>query len=642
VSESSEAPAAFEGATARYPVAPRGRQLLLLSVTALGIVYGDIGTSPLYALRVCFSGRHAVPLQPENVFGVLSLIFWTLILVVGVKYHAWILRLDNRGEGGILALMGLISPERRGGASVQRSVLLLGVLGVALFYGDGIMTPAISVLSAVEGLELVSPMTDTLVAPVSVGLLVFLFITQRRGTARIGRVFGPLMLLWFVTIAILGAAAIAKRPEVLAAIDPRHAVRFFSRNALAGFLVLGVVFLVAAGGEALYADMGRFGKKPMRIGWIALVLPALVLNYFGQGALLLGSPGSVRNPFYLLAPSWAMVPLVVLATIAALIAAQAVISGAFSLTRQAVQLGYFPRVRIVHTSRAEMGQISISGVNWAGMLGTVGVIVLFRTSTHLADAYGVAIAMAMAVTTLLAYGVSKDVLGWSAARALLATGFFLAIDLVFVAANLVKVPQGGWVSLAAAALTFTAMTTWRRGRRILSKRLEADTLPLDVFLDGVARKPRLRVPGTAIFMDRVSSGTPPALLQNLRHNKAMHERVVFLTVATEPVPFVSRRKRVEVETLKEGFYRITLRYGFMQDPDVPRALEGAQVAGRKFDLMDTTFFLGRETLIPHGTLGMAVWREKLFALMSRNATGAVAFFRLPPNRVIELGAQIEI
>jgi KUP system potassium uptake protein len=614
----------------------------MLSVAALGIVYGDIGTSPLYALRVCFSGRHAVPLQPENVFGVLSLIFWTLVLVVGVKYHAWILRLDNRGEGGILALMGLVNPESRGGPTVRRTVLLLGVLGVAFFYGDGIMTPAISVLSAVEGLELVSPVTETFVAPISVGLLVFLFITQRRGTARIGRVFGPLMFLWFVTIAVLGIAAIARRPEVLAAIDPRHAVGFFSRNGLAGFLVLGVVFLVAAGGEALYADMGRFGKRPMRIGWIALVLPALVLNYFGQGALLLGNAGSARNPFYLLAPSWAIVPLVALATIAALIAAQAVISGAFSLTRQAVQLGYFPRVRIVHTSRAEMGQIAISGLSWAGMLGTLGVIVLFRTSTRLADAYGVAIAMAMAVTTVLAYGVSRDVLGWSAAKALLATAFFLAIDLVFLAANLVKVPHGGWVSLSVAAATFTAMTTWRRGRRILSKRLEADTLPLDVFLDGVARKPRLRVPGTAVFMDRVSSGTPPALLQNLRHNKAMHERVVFLTVATEPVPFVSRRKRVEVETLKEGFYRVTLRYGFMQDPDVPRALEGVQVGGRKFDLMDTTFFLGRETLIPHGALGMAVWREKLFALMSRNATSAMAFFRLPPNRVIELGAQIEI
>jgi KUP system potassium uptake protein len=450
------------------------------------------------------------------------------------------------------------------------------------------------------------------------------------------------MFLWFVTIAVLGAVAIAKRPEVLAAVDPRHAVRFLARNSLEGFFALGFVFLVATGGEALYADMGRFGKRPMRVGWFALVFPALFLNYFGQGALLLGDPAAARNPFYLLAPPWAMAPLLVLATVAALIAAQAVISGAFSLTRQAVQLGYLPRLTIIHTSSAEMGQISISGVSWAGMFGTIGVIVLFRNSTRLADAYGVSIAMTMAVTSLLAYAVSREALRWSAAKALLATTFFLVIDLVFILANLAKIPHGGWVSLAVAAAAFTAMTTWRQGRRILSKRLEADTLPLDFFLDGVARKPRLRVPGTAIFMDRVSSGTPPALLQNLRHNKAMHERVLFLTVATEPVPFVSRRRRCDVEALKEGFFRITLRYGFMQDPDVPKALEGVKIGGRKLDPMDTTFFLGRETLIPHGALGMAVWRERLFALMSRNSTSAMAFFRLPPNRVVELGAQIEL
>jgi KUP system potassium uptake protein len=642
VSESEEPPSSFESTTTRYPVAPRGRGLMLLSVAALGIVYGDIGTSPLYALRVCFSGSHAVPVDAGNIYGVLSLIFWTLVLVVGLKYHAWILRLDNRGEGGILALMGLLRPESRSGWAARRAVPLLGVLGVALFYGDGIMTPAISVLSAVEGLELVSPVTEGLVVPISVLLLAFLFAFHQRGTARIGRAFGPLMLLWFVTIAVLGVVAIVRRPEVLASIDPRHAARFLAGNAAAGFLVLGVVFLVATGGEALYADMGRFGKKPMRIGWVGLVFPALVLNYFGQGALLLEDPGAARNPFYLLAPSWAMAPLIVLATAAALIAAQAVISGAFSLTRQAVRLGYLPRVKIVHTSSAEMSQVSIKGVSLMGMLGTIGVIVLFRNSTRLADAYGVSIAMAMAVTTLLAYGISRDALGWSAGKARLATAFFLSIDLVFIAANLAKIPHGGWVSLSVAAAAFTSMTTWRRGRRILSKRLEADTLPLDVFLDGVARKPRLRVPGTAIFMDRVSSGTPPALLQNLRHNKAMHERVLFLTVATEPVPFVSRRRRVEVEALKEGFFRITLRYGFMQDPDVPRALEGVKIGGRKLNPMDTTFFLGRETLIPHGALGMAVWRERLFALMSRNSTSAMAFFRLPPNRVVELGAQIEL
>jgi KUP system potassium uptake protein len=631
-----------ESATVRYPVAPRGRELFLLSAAALGIVYGDIGTSPLYAFRVCFSGGHAVPLHPANVFGVLSLIFWTLALLVGLKYHGWILRLANKGEGGILALLELVRPHGRAIPGVRSTVILLGVLGVALFYGDGIMTPAISVLAAVEGFELVSPAAPKLVVPVSIALLVLLFVLQRRGAARMGRAFSGVMALWFVTIAGLGFAAILKRPDVLWAVDPRHALSFFSRNGVAGFFVLGAVFLVATGAEALYADMGRFGKGAMQLDWVAIVLPALFLNYFGQGALLLGSPDALRNPFYRLAPSWAVVPLALLATAAALIAAQAVISGAFSLTRQAVQLNYLPRVTIRHTSSSEMGHIYISGISWFGMLGTVAVIVMFPTSTLLADAYGVSIALAMAVTTLLAYPVSRKLLGWGAGKALLVAGFFLAIDVVFIGANLAKVSRGGWVSLAAAALTFTLMTTWRRGRRILARRLEADTLPLDTFLDGVARKPRLRVPGTAIFMDRVSSGTPPALLHNLRHNKAMHERVVFLTVETATTPFVSRRDRVQLERLKEGFLRINLRFGFMQDPDVPRALRDVEIEGKKFDMMDTTFFLGRETLIAKGALGMPVWRERLFVLMSRNATSAMEFFRLPPNRVIELGAQIEL
>ena len=641
MSEIAESPPAFESSTARYPIAPRGRELFLLSLAALGIVYGDIGTSPLYALRVCFAGSHAVPLQPANVLGVLSLIFWTLVLVVGIKYHGWILRLDNNGEGGILALMELFRPESRG--RITRSVVaLLGLFGVALFYGDGIMTPAISVLAAVEGLALFAPATATFEVPISLALLFLLFFLQKRRKARFGRTLGAVMAFWFVSIAVLGAVAIARRPEVLRAIDPRHAFGFFDRNGMAGFLVLGAVFLVATGSEALYADMGRFGKRPLHSNWIALVGPALVLNYFGQGALLLTDPRAVRNPFYLLAPQWALVPLVVLATIAALLAAQAIISGAFSLTRQAVQLGYLPRVTVLHTSSAEMGRIYIRGVSWAGVLGTVAVIVIFPNSTRLADAYGVAIALTMAVTTVLAYAVSRTVLRWSRTKAVTITGFFLAITLAFVFASLVKIPQGGWVSLAAAGVTYTLMTTWRRGRRILGKRLEADTLPLDVFLDGVARKPRLRVSGTAVFMDRVSTGTPHALLLNLRHNKCMHERVVFLSVTTESAPFVSRRRRVEIEPLKEGFHRVNLRFGFMQDPDVPRALEGVKIGGRKFDMMETTFFLGRETLIPKGALGMAIWRERLFALMSRNATSAMAFFRLPPNRVVELGAQIEL
>ena len=453
-----------ESATVRYPVAPRGRELFLLSAAALGIVYGDIGTSPLYAFRVCFSGGHAVPLQPENVFGVLSLIFWTLALLVGLKYHGWILRLANKGEGGILALLELVRPEGRAIPGVRSTVILLGVLGVVLFYGDGIMTPAISVLAAVEGFELVSPAAQKLVVPVSIALLVFLFVLQRRGTARMGRAFSGVMALWFVTIAGLGLAAILKRPDVLWAVDPRHALSFFSRNGVAGFFVLGAVFLVATGAEALYADMGRFGKGAMQLDWVAIVLPALLLNYFGQGALLLGNPDALQNPFYRLAPSWAVVPLALLATAAALIAAQAVISGAFSLTRQAVQLNYLPRVTIRHTSSSEMGHIYISGISWFGMLGTVAVIVMFPTSTLLADAYGVSIALAMAVTTLLAYPVSRKLLGWGAGKALLVTAFFLSIDVVFIGANLAKVSRGGWVSLAAAALTFALMTTWRRGR----------------------------------------------------------------------------------------------------------------------------------------------------------------------------------
>jgi len=641
VSDAGTTPASTDFTTAKYPVAPRGSELFLLAAGALGIAYGDLGTSPLYALRVCFAGPPRVAPDPANIFGVLSLIFWTLALVVAAKYHAWILRLDNRGEGGILALMGLLRPDRLGSPRARGAVVLIGVFAVALFYGDGIMTPAISVLAAIEGLELVSPNAQTFVVPIAIALLVLLFWFQRRGMGKVARVFGLVMIVWFLAIALLGLVAILRQPQILRAIDPRYAFRFFSRNGLTGFWTLGVVFLVATGAEALYADMGRFGKRPMRIDWLLLVWPALLLNYFGQGSLLLREPRDVGNPFFLLAPGWALAPLVALATAAALIASQAVISGSYSLTRQTVQLGYLPRVTILH-SRAEMGQIYISGTSWVGMLGTAAVILYFGNSTKLAGAYGVSIAGVMAITTILACGVSREALRWSRAKAYMVAAFFLAIDLVFLVANLPKLWYGGWISLVVAAAAFILMTTWRRGRQILGKRLEADTLPLDVFLEGYARKPRLRVPGTAIFMDRISSGTPPALLQNLVHTKAMHERVVFLSVLTDPMPFVSRRRRAEVESLREGFHRITLHYGYMQDPDVPKALTGLTLVGKPIDLMSTTFFLGRETLIPHGTLGMAIWREKLFAFMSRNATSAMSFFRLPPNQVVELGAQIEL
>jgi KUP system potassium uptake protein len=642
VSDVGASPSATEFPTARYPVAPRGRELFLLAAGALGVAYGDLATSPLYALRVCFAGPHRVAPDPTNVFGVLSLIFWTLAILVAAKYHAWILRLDNRGEGGILALTGLLRTDRFGSSRARGAVVLMGVLAVALFYGDGIMTPAISVLAAIEGLELVSPDAQAFVVPVAIVLFSVLFFFQRRGIGRIVRIFGLVMLVWFVVIALLGLMAIIRAPQILRAIDPRHALNFFSRNRVAGFWTLGVVFLVATGAEALYADMGRFGKRPMRIDWLLLVWPALVLNYFGQGSLLLREPSDVGNPFFLLAPSWALLPLVGLATAAALIASQAIIAGSYSLTRQTVQLGYLPRVTILHPSRAEMGEIYISGTSWVGLLGTAAVIVYFGNSTRLAGAYGVSIAGVMAITTILACEVSREALGWSRTRAGVVAAFFLGIDLLFLAANLPKVQYGGWISLLVAMVAFVLMTTWRRGRQILGKRLEADTMPLDVFLEGYARKPRLRVPGTAIFMDRISSGTPPALLQNLVHNKAMHERVVFLSVLTDPMPFVSKRRRAEIEELREGFHRITLHYGFMQDPDVPKALNGMKLAGKPIDSMSTTFFLGRETLIPHGTLGMAIWRERLFALMSRNATSAMSFFRLPPNQVVEMGAQIEL
>jgi KUP system potassium uptake protein len=605
-------------------------------------VYGDIGTSPLYALRECFSGEHRIAPSHENVLGVLSLVFWSLVLVVTLKYHVYVLRLDNRGEGGILALMELVPSNRPKRRSVRTGLLLLGLFGAALLYGDGAITPAISVLSAVEGLSIATSFFTPYVLPLAVAILVALFLFQRRGTGKVGAVFGPVMLVWFGTLAILGISGIVREPSVLAAVNPAHALHFFGRNGKEGFLVLGAVFLVATGGEALYADMGHFGERPIQIDWFLIAGPSLLLNYFGQGALLISDPAAAASPFYHLAPRVFLYPLVVLATAATVIASQAIISGAFSLTRQASQLGYLPRVEIVHTSSLEMGQIYIPGVNWGLMVGTILLVLGFRTSSNLAWAYGVAVATTMVITTLLASIVSQERLGWSLPVALAVTAAFLVADIAFFGANIVKITHGGWFPLTVAAAIFTIMTSWRRGRMVLARRLEADTLPVEVFMEAVARKPRLRVQGTAVFMDRASSGTPPALLHNLKHNKALHERVVFLSVRTEELPYVSRRKRVEVQNLGEGFYRLTVRYGFMQDPDIPKVLEGVKSEGLDFPQNDTTYFLGRETLIPRGTLGMAVWRERLFAILSRNATSAMSFFRLPPNRVIELGAQIEL
>jgi KUP system potassium uptake protein len=621
--------------------APSGRYLLTLSLAALGIVYGDIGTSPLYAMRESFLPEHGVRATPDNVLGVLSLIFWSLVLVISVKYLVFILRADNRGEGGILALTSLITPThalRRG----RWGLVTLGLFGTALLYGDGMITPAISVLSAVEGLEVVTPAFTPYVLPITIAILAALFLVQRRGTASVGRVFGPVTLLWFGTLTALGVWHIAGAPRVFAAVLPTHALRFFAANGWHAFLVLGSVFLVTTGGEALYADMGHFGRRPIRLAWFAVALPALLLNYFGQGALLLRDPSAVANPFYRMAPGWALLPVVVIATAATVIASQALISGAFSLTLQAVQLGYSPRVQVDHTSARERGQIYIPSVNWALMVACIGLVVGFRSSTNLAAAYGVAVTTTMTITTVLFYFVARERWRWGAARAGAVAGGFLAIDLAFFAANLPKVPRGGWFPLVVGAVVFTLLTTWKKGRHVLAARMRESAVPRDAFLADIAARPPHRVPGTAVFMSGDAHGTPPALRHNLKHNKVLHERVVFLAVATEEVPAVPAAERAEVRPLGNGFWHVRLSYGFMEHADVPAALGAVAHDGLAFRPMETTFFLGRETLIATDRPGMAVWRERLFSVLSRNARPATAFFRLPPNRVVELGAQVEL
>jgi KUP system potassium uptake protein len=628
--------------TAGTPTTPQGRYLATLSVTALGVVYGDIGTSPLYALRECFFGPHGVAPTPPNVLGVLSLIVWSLVLVVSVKYLRFVLSADNRGEGGILALMALTHPGGGSGRRPRFVILLLGLFGAALLYGDGVITPAVSVLGAVEGLTVASPIFASWIVPLAVIILVGLFLLQHRGTGGVGAIFGPVMLLWFGTIAVLGVAGIVRRPEVIAAILPWHALDFILRNHIHGFLILGAVFLVVTGAEALYADMGHFGARPIRIVWFALVLPALVLNYFGQGALLLRDETAAVNPFFRLAPGWGLFPLVVLATAAAVIASQAVISGAYSLTRQAVQLGYSPRVSIEHTSSVEIGQIYIPSVNWWLMLVTIAVVLGFRSSSGLAGAYGVAVTSTMVITTLLLHVVSREVWGWSVLRATLMAAGFLVIDLAFFAANLVKIPQGGWLPLLIAAGIYTLMSTWKRGREILSKRLQEKSVPLNILMADLAADPPPRVPGAAVFMSGNPGGTPPALVHNLAHNKVLHEKVVFLTVVTEEVPHVPAAERVTVKHLGKGFHTVTARYGFMQDPSIYDIIDHCRDKKLVIQLEGSTFFLGREELVSTDRPGMARWRERLFAFMSRNALRATAFFQIPSTQVFEVGAQVEL
>jgi KUP system potassium uptake protein len=619
------------------------RRLFPLTLTALGVVYGDIGTSPLYTIRECFYGSHGVAVTQENVLGVLSMVLYALFVVISVKYIAIVMRADNQGEGGILALTALLPPRKRDTLGAMTPILIaLGIFGAALLYGDGMITPAISVLSAVEGLQVATPLFAPYVVPISVAILIVLFVFQQYGTHRVGRLFGPVMVVWFITLAGLGVVWIVREPSVIGAINPVHAIRYFRSHGFPGIAVLGAVFLAVTGGEALYADMGHFGKRPIRIAWFALVLPALVLNYFGQGALLLIDGDSAKQPFFLLAPSWALFPLVGLATAAAIIASQALISGAFSLTQQAIQLGFAPRLDIEHTSSHEMGQVYVPQVNWALMVSTIVIVIGFESSSALAAAYGIAVTMTMVITAVLLHVVALERWHWPKPLVFCVTGVFLTVDLTFFGANLLKVFQGGWLPLLIGAFIFTLMTTWKTGRRIVGERLAARAIPIDHFMSVIIAAPPVRVPGTAVFMTAQPRGTPPALAHNLRHNKVMHEYVVILTVATAPVPHVGADEHITVDALGHGVFMMRLVYGFMEDPIVPDALRAAQSKGLEVATDDITYFLGRETILVTHRRGMAIWREKLFVLMTRNAVRATAFFRLPPERVVELGVQVEI
>lgn len=611
-----------------------------LALAALGVVYGDIGTSPLYAFKEVFAnGQHPVPITPENVFGALSLVFWSLTIVVSFKYVALIMRADNKGEGGIMALMSLVLSEDGVNPKTKRAVVFFGLFGAALFYGDGVITPAISVLSAVEGLEVATPAFHAYIVPITIGILVALFMFQKRGTATVGVAFGPITALWFVTLAVLGLVQIIDSPDILFALSPGHAVRFLSADPALGFLSLGAVFLVVTGAEALYADMGHFGRRPIRLAWFGLVLPALLLNYFGQGALLLKNPAAVQNPFYLMAPSWALYPMLVLATAATVIASQAVISGAYSITRQAIQLGYSPRMLVQHTSSAQMGQVYLPSVNWSLLVSIIVLVLLFQSSSNLAAAYGIAVTGTMIITTSFAAVVARRQWRWSTLATATVFSGLLIVDTAFLVANFAKIQNGGWFPLVFGIAVFTLLTTWKRGQELLGRALDANAMPLGMFIESVEQSRPITVPGTAVFMASQRHGTPHALLHSLKHVKSLHERVALITVSVLSTPRVDDAKRLVVERLSPRFFRVNVAYGFMEEPDVPAALKLYQGNELSFDPMQTSFFLGRETILPHVTKEMAYWRKKLFVLMFRNAAGAPGYFKLPPNRVVELGAQ---
>jgi len=616
-----------------------------LTLLALGIVFGDIGTSPLYAVKETFAPGHGIELTAANVLGGLSTIFWSLMIVVSLKYVTLILRADNRGEGGIMALVALASASIKSHPEWRAPLLVAGAIGASLFYGDAVLTPAISVLSAVEGLEVGTSALKPYVLPVAVGVLIALFLFQRHGTAAVGALFGPVTLLWFLALAAAGVYGIAQNPEVLWALNPWHAYHFFTSHILASFVVLGSVVLAVTGAEALYADMGHFGRGPIRLAWFGLVLPSLVLNYFGQGALLIANPAAVQNPFYLLVPGWALYPMVALATVATVIASQATISGAYSITKQAIQLGFLPRMNVVHTSASTIGQVYIPAINWFLLVAVLGAVIGFGSSSELASAYGVAVTATMLVDTLLTFFVIRFGWGYPLWLCIGATGFFIVVDAAFFSATLLKVAEGGWFPLVIGAVVFTFMTTWRRGREILFERLRASTVPIGPFLESLFHDAPPRVPGTAVFLTATPDVAPHALLHNLYHNKVLHERVVFLTVTVKDVPAVPPGERVSVAALGHECYRVTLAFGFMDRPDVSQVLkELCPARGLEFDLMQTSFFLSRQIVVPveGGQGGMALWRERLFATQTRLSGSAVEYFNIPTNRVIELGTQVEI
>lgn len=615
-----------------------------LTLLALGVVFGDIGTSPLYAVKETFSPSHGIPLTTTNVLGGLSTVFWALMVVVSLKYVTLIMRANNKGEGGIMALLALASSAVRNNPRWRMPIVFLGLIGAALFFGDAVLTPAISVLSAVEGLEVGTSAFKPYVIPIAVIVLATLFAFQRYGTAIVGALFGPICVLWFLALGAVGIHHIIENPVVLYALNPTHALGFVSGHRLASFVVLGAVLLAITGAEALYADMGHFGKGPIRIAWFGLVLPALVLNYFGQGAILIADPGAIENPFYLAYPGWALYPMVALATAATVIASQATISGAYSITRQAIQLGYLPRMNVLHTSAKQIGQVYIPGINWMLLVAVLAAVIGFGSSSRLAAAYGVAVVGTMLVDTFLAFFVIR--FGWNYPLLLCigATGFFAAVDLAFFSASLVKIADGGWFPIVVGAAMFTIMVTWRRGREILLARLKKSSVQLEPFLESLFAAPPRRVPGTAVFLTSTPGVVPHALLHNLAHNKVLHERVVFLNVIVEDVPFVSSKQRVNIEPLGHECYRIMVHFGFKDRPDVPKALELCREHDMEFQMLQTSFFLSRESVIPsvRNGKGMARWRERLFAAMARNAGSVVDYFNLPTNRVIELGTQIEI